>query len=189
MKLLLLTTIAAVVLAGCEEVSEVDLTLHEAISKGHDEMVELLIEQGADVNGKDVGGGAPLRWAAKFGHKEIAVLLIANGADVNAKNYFGWTSLHEAAGVGHGKICLLLIEKGADVNARADGGWTPLQDSAMKGHTEVVKILLDNGAMVNAKVYGKTPLDWADERKKKETADLLRKHGGKTGEELKAEDK
>ena len=32
---------------------------------------------------------------------------------------------------------------------------------------------------------GKTPLDWADG----ETADLLRKHGGKTGEELKAEGK
>ncbi len=184
---LLLTTIAAVVLVGCEEASEVDLTLHEAISKGHDEMVELLIEQGADVNGKDVGGGTPLGWAAKFGHKEIAALLIANGAGVNAKNSFGWTPLHEAAGVDHKNICVLLIEKSADVNARADGGWTPLQDSAMKGHTEVVKILIDNGAMVNAKVYGKTPLDWADERKKKETADLIRKHGGKTSAELKAE--
>ena len=82
---LLLTTIAAVVLVGCEEASEVDLTLHEAISKGHDEMVELLIEQGADVNGKDVGGGTPLGWAAKFGHKEIAALLIANGAGVHAE--------------------------------------------------------------------------------------------------------
>jgi len=33
---------------------------------------------------------------------------------------------------------------------------------------------------------GTTPLDMADD---KETADLLRKHGGKTGEELKAEGK
>jgi len=37
--------------------------------------------------------------------------------------------------------------------------------------------------------YGKTPLDWAVEHDKPETSDLLRKHGGKTGEELEAEGK
>jgi hypothetical protein len=31
---------------------------------------------------------------------------------------------------------------------------------------------------------GQTPLDWVEEEKQKETADLLRKHGGKTGAEL-----
>ena len=36
---------------------------------------------------------------------------------------------------------------------------------------------------------GVTPLDWAIEYKKTEIADLLRKHGGKTGQELKAEGK
>jgi len=44
------------------------------------------------------------------------------------------------------------------------------------------------GADVNAKDNdGNTPLDWAEDHPK--TADLLRKHGGKTGEELKAEGK
>ena len=36
---------------------------------------------------------------------------------------------------------------------------------------------------------GETPLDWAISRKHPKTADLLRKHGGKTGAELKAEGK
>jgi len=36
---------------------------------------------------------------------------------------------------------------------------------------------------------GKTPLDLAIQLKRTETANLLRKHGGKTGEELKAEGK
>ncbi|MDP5878274.1 MAG: hypothetical protein QF425_11555 [Dehalococcoidia bacterium] len=50
------------------------------------------------------------------------------------------------------------------------------------------------GTDVNAKSYGKTLLDWAEKVRrtdrpktkavKKEIADLLRKHGGKTGEEL-----
>ncbi len=43
---------------------------------------------------------------------------------------------------------------------------------------------------VNAKDNdGDTPLDWAIRLKQTETADLIRKHGGKTGEELKAEGK
>ena len=43
---------------------------------------------------------------------------------------------------------------------------------------------------MNAKnANGNTPLDWAILRKHTETADLLRKHGGKTAEELKAEGK
>jgi ankyrin repeat protein len=40
---------------------------------------------------------------------------------------------------------------------------------------------------VNAKDdFGRTPLDLAIQKSRTETADLLRKHGGKTGEELKA---
>jgi ankyrin repeat protein len=43
---------------------------------------------------------------------------------------------------------------------------------------------------VNAKNEdGETPLDYAISRSHPEIADLLRKHGGKTGEELKAEGK
>ena len=36
---------------------------------------------------------------------------------------------------------------------------------------------------------GMTPLNMADDEGEKEIADLLRKHGGKTGAELKAEGK
>ena len=53
--------------------------------------------------------------------------------------------------------------------------------------TVTVRLLIDKGADVNAKDdVGDTPVDWADN---KETADLLRKHGGKTGEELKVKGK
>ena len=58
------------------------------------------------------------------------------------------------------------------------------------GHKEVVELLIDKGADVNAQtISGVTPLDWAVMEDKSETADLLRKHGGKTAEELKAEGK
>jgi len=38
-------------------------------------------------------------------------------------------------------------------------------------------------------INGRTPLDLANEWKQKQIADFLRKHGAKTGEELKAEEK
>ena len=64
-----------------------------------------------------------------------------------------------------------------------------MHDAAREGHKEVAELLIDKGADVNAKHDGDTPLDWAISHKHPETADLLRKHGGKTREELKAEGK
>ena len=64
------------------------------------------------------------------------------------------------------------------MNAKSDDGWTPLHDAASMGHKEIVELLLAKGANVNAKNnYGNTPLDLASG----ETANFLRKHGGKTG--------
>ena len=76
------------------------------------------------------------------------------------------------------------LDKGVDVNAKLQGGWTPLHLAVQEGHMEVVELLIANGADVNAVdvLLGWTPLDYAEG----ETAALLRKHGGKTGEELKA---
>ena len=63
-----------------------------------------------------------------------------------------------------------------------------IHEAAMQRNLEAVKQHIAAGADVNAKdVNGYTPLDWAIFNKDTETADLLRKHGGKTGEELKAE--
>ena len=60
-------------------------------------------------------------------------------------------------------------------------------DAAEDGNIEVVKQHLAEGADVNAKdkLLGWTPLDKAIFGNHSEIADLLRKHGGKTGEELK----
>jgi hypothetical protein len=72
------------------------------------------------------------------------------------------------------------------VNAKGYRGRTPFHLAAIAGHKEIAELLIANGADINAKMEDdRTPLDWAYG----ETPDLLRKHGGKTGEELKAEGK
>jgi ankyrin repeat protein len=92
--------------------------------------------------------------------------------------------LHYASMMGHKEVAGLLITNGADVNANSNIG-ASLHIAVFKGHKEIVELLIANGADVNAKSDFGTTLDLADG----ETADLLRKHGGKTSEELKAESK
>ena len=111
-----------------------------------------------------------------------AVLLVGCGPSVDI-----WT----AAQTGNIEAVKQHLDAGVDVNAKNENRGTPLHYAAREGHKEITDLLLANGADVNAKNdEGGTPLDWAECcNDKKETAALLRKHGGKTGEELKAEGK
>ena len=121
--------------------------------------------------------------AADQGNIEAVKQHLDAGANVNAKGSVGWTPLHKAAKEGHKEVAELLITKGADVNAKDNNGETPLHAAALNGHKEIAELLIAKGADVNAKnVVGMTPLHYATT---KETANLLRKHGGKTGAELK----
>jgi len=98
-------------------------------------------------------------------------------------------SIHEAAGTGNIEAVKQHLAAGADVNAKNEDGMTPLHFAG--GSKEVAELLIAKGADVNAQLddgSGKrvTLLDWAIEEDFDEIADLLRKHGGKTGAELKA---
>ena len=192
MKHLLLTTIAAVVLVGCENP---DGALFQAVKDINIEAAKQAIADGADVNAKDQNGRTPLQLSVLKSHTEVAELLIAKGADVNVKEDLGeYTPSHLAALYGQMKTAELLIANGADVNAMDDNGDTPRNWAAAVGHKEIAELLIASGADVNVKgVDGETALDIATDPENPnasaETADLLRKHGAKTGEELKAEGK
>ena len=123
-----------------------------------------------------------LRKSCQNGDFEDVRRRLAEGENVNAKEGDERTPLHYASTK---KIAKLLIKNGAHLNAESKCG-TPLHSAIYYGRKEIAELLIDNGADVNAKNnHGRTPLDWADG----ETADLLRKHGGKTRAELKAEGK
>ena len=86
------------------------------------------------------------------------------------------------------------LAAGLDANAAYEyeyGEWIPLHEAAVYGPKEMVELLIANGADVNAKnKFNETPLDFAVAKTNNlKIPDLLRKHGAKTGEELKAEAK
>ena len=171
MKHILLTTIAAVLLVGCGP-SEADRALFKAVA------------------GVELGDTSVQLGGREHEERNIEAVKqhLAAGADVDVKGgWMGGTPLHYAVGEGRNEIAKLLIAKGADVNANTNDGVTPLHFATTK---EIAELLIAEGANVNAKdERGKTPLDLAIQVKNPKTADLLRKHGGKTGEELKAEGK
>jgi hypothetical protein len=180
--------------------SAIDEFTEEAVLLGDIKKVEEAITVGADVNARDRRGHTLLHIAVERGNKEIAELLIAKGADVNPKNanieFDGATyevngaPLNAAAERGNKEIAELLIAKGADVNPKTVIGGTPLYNAAGHGHKAVVELLIAKGADVNAKDGGgKTPLDMAVLSSHPQTVAPLRNHGGKTGAELKAEEK
>ena len=164
----LLITIAALVLVGCGP-SEAERALLIAVTVGNIEEVKQHLAAGTNVNAKDGAGMTSLHVAAQTGYKEVSELLIAEGADVSAKSDDGGTPLHHAAFWGHSEIAELLIAKGANVNAKDDIYGTPL-DLAERDWEDSAN-------------EDDSPEDKAN---KKETAELHRKHGGKTSEELKA---
>ena len=142
-----------------------------------------------------VGCGPNIHEATWTGNIELIEQLTDSNIDVNVKRDRGETPLHIAAIFSRYEIAKLLISKGADVNARNDDGFTPLHQAAYsftEGPQKIrtIELLISKGANVNSKgESGGTPLDIANTWGHESAADLLRKHGGKTGEELKAEGK
>ena len=119
----------------------------------------------------------------------VAALLVVGCGGPSAPDI----SIHEAAEKGNIEAVKQHLAAGTDVNAKDDYiGMTILQSAALGGQKEIVELLIAKGADVNAKGSKGyfTPLDTAlSHSLDKEITDLLRKHGGKTGEELKAEGK
>lgn len=156
--------------------------LQTAASKGHKEVVELLLAKGADVNGKTgfvFGGCTALHRATCEGHKEVVEVLLAGGADVNAKTKRGWTPLHTAASESLQDVYVIIVDEVAYVTKplRRSSGTSP---HGARSQREVVELLLAKEAEVNARANdGETPLHLAAEGGDKEVVQLLISKGAK----------
>ena len=177
--------------------------LHKAVADNSIQQVQILIENGVDVNeprleGSDPHGkGTPLHAAAYKGYEEIAELLISNGALLEAKNHNDQTTLQVAAFWNNSNIVKLLLSKGADplklpldfaiLHRFQDAAEFIIQNDSKiinedlyihmaieVENSKIVHLLLSKGANVDAiDEFKRTPLHLATELRNCEIIQLL----------------
>src|ERR1700722_16401845 len=124
--------------------------LQAASYGGHEMVVQLLLDNGAEVNAQGGYYGNALQAASIRGHEKVVQLLLDNGAEVNAQGGRYGNALQAASIRGHEMVVQLLLDNGAEVNAQGGRYGNALQGASYGGHEKVVQLLLDNGAEVNA---------------------------------------
>lgn len=108
---------------------------------GTTEMVEMLLERGADPRAVNKRGVTTLLWGARDADK--VRLLIEHGADLNARSNLGNTPLMAAAASpGSAAAVAILLDHGADMTAKNERGRTPLRMATEGGDIEIVRLLL-----------------------------------------------
>merc|ERR1712212_807390 len=112
--------------------------------------VEVLLQNGADVNAKTKDGSTALMMAAGYGQKDIVKLLLQNNANINVKNKYGTTALMSAAHEGYNDSVEILLQNNADVNLRSNYGHSALYfavgQSVILGQEgkAIIELLLQN---------------------------------------------
>jgi hypothetical protein len=138
---------------------------------GHREMMELLLEYGAEFHVS--GAQSPLCSAAACGRLEALEYLVTRGADVNCPNHHGNPPLHIS--LRNPKSFDALLELGADVNAADAHGQTPLHLAAEMQDVELMTRLLKLGADPGRKnAAGETPIAIAARLGPQAIVELLR---------------
>jgi uncharacterized protein len=145
--------------------------------------VEILLNNGADIEARDDDGSTPLDWAAAFAQTDILKLLIQRGAKTDVTDKRGNTPLISAAcGCALAtmnsayNVVKILLDQGAKVNARNQDGRTALMmASGMTGDASVLQLLLDNAADPGLKDHtGKTALRIAKECRREDKIAILK---------------
>jgi len=125
--------------------------LEKAIADNDVEIVNALMDHGADPNYRHEDGSALLAGAVIAGcSPEIGSSLIRHGAWVDAVNSRAETPLHLAAGSRRTAWVRMLLDNGANVSARDMYGQTPLHRAARADAPDVVRLLVDRGASLRA---------------------------------------
>lgn len=153
--------------------------LNLAALQGQVEIVEMLLDQGADIETGDRENSRPLHNAAARGHLEVIRLLIRKGADVKFQDANGATPLHFAATVGNMEVIRLLVASGAGVNQRnSTQGMAPLHWAVSRDKLDAVDLLVSKGADMEIRDdEGRTPLFLAVINEKIRAARLLLEKG------------
>jgi hypothetical protein len=124
--------------------------LQAASVRGHEAVVKMLLDKGAEVNAQGGHYGNALYAASSRGHEAVVKMLLVKGADVNMQGGYHGNALQAASSRGHEAVVKALLEKRADGNAQGEEYGNALQAASSGGHEAIVKMLIDKGAEVNA---------------------------------------
>jgi uncharacterized protein len=159
-----------------------------ATRNGCADIVELLLDKGANVNAKALqtsgveghvlSGITALSLAPRSGDIAIVKMLVRHGADIHSRDSMGRTALAYAT---TNEIAQFFLDHGLDINARDKDGYTLLISSGEPFHRPSIAFLLEHGADPNAKAKdGTTALKLAQGRfGHPEDVELLKKAGAK----------
>ena len=157
--------------------------LHYAAAGGHEEAIQLLLEQGARINITNNQGLTPLFLAARDGRENVVEILASrNGIDLEGGDPQSHSPLCIAVMNGHLKVFTRLFDRGADPYAKNITGMTPLHMASRGGNLQGVAALLkiyrgDKSNINETDKAGNTPLHYATQTGKKELVERLLQAG------------
>ena len=126
------------------------------------EMVNFLIDNGADHSHKNHAGDQPLFGVLEWGSYDAANELLKRGASVNEPGKDQKIALHHAAGISDKKLLKKLAAKTKEINHQSEFSETALFNAVVYRNVDLVRILAKFGVDVSVKnSKGYTALDLA----------------------------
>lgn len=149
---------------------------------GDVEGTQFFIEQGADVNARNVLAETALTEASRHGNLDVVRLLLQNGAKVEvATGGNRWTPLCQAVRDDRPEVVKILLEHGANKHTKLKSGCDAVAEACYRGHHEIARILIERGSRLESlNHFKRTPLHEASRRKDGEWTRWLLRRGART---------
>jgi ankyrin repeat protein len=135
-----------------------------AASRGKDDVINLLLSSGANINEVDNEGAPALNYSVTANKVSSAGLLILSGIDMDSRRPDGITALMLAIQQSSPEMVHTLTTTRQAINGKAEDGWTALYFAVRRQDPSILSLLLRQGACKNTTdSYKQTPLDFAKE--------------------------
>ncbi|CAF0731980.1 unnamed protein product [Brachionus calyciflorus] len=123
---------------------EYSTPLHSAAKTNHMRILEILVENDADVNVQDKFDKIPLHYSCEIGSFEISKILINHKSKINTCDINNMTPLDYSCLTGHNEIVLFLLANNAHVHDINEDHYNCLDIAIDHDHKAVVETLLND---------------------------------------------